>query len=106
MMFSMWNGRVVCVAWLLCASLTAAFLDSVPDPPAIKQLSDKSQSLDFAEQLQTAADHTWQTRVDRPETPRAAMWPALDGTVEIPGSVVDSPLMRQAADPSPPAPVH
>jgi hypothetical protein len=93
----------MCVVWLLCLSITAASLDNVPDPPAIKQRVVQSQSLDFSEQLQHAAGDSRQSEFDDAGAHRALFALCIRRISDPPSTVGDSPLMRQAADPSPPA---
>jgi hypothetical protein len=99
----MLNGRLIWVAWLLSAAIAAASLDSVPDPPAIKQRIVQSQSADSTEQLDHAVDNAWQRGFETANLRLPAHWTALREARKSACAVRLSPLMRQASDPSPPA---
>src|SRR5579864_6388987 len=90
-------------SWLLCASIVVTCLDRVPDPPAIKQRTIQSQALDLIPQLPSAVDENQQSACYLSDPRSPTLLTARKGGSEICFRVGETPLLRQAADPSPPA---
>jgi len=90
--------RVLWISWLWCALIVAASLDRVPDPPAVEQRTVQLQSVDHSFEPLPLVSQNFASPDPEPE----AVWPAPQAFTEAHLPPV-APLMRQAADSSPPS---
>ena len=93
--------RLLWASWLLCGLIVATSLDSMPDPPAIQQRSVQSQCPD--QPLERATDPEQRTVLCSPVQEPHSLWPVVQAFTDARPSV-EAPLMRDAADSSPPFP--
>ena len=92
-----------CGVWLLCALIVAVSLDTVPDPPAVRSSTIDVRACDLAGQLQTLAGGEFRNHCCLPGPRVATRWIALKHVFEARLPMAEVALVRQAADPSPPA---
>jgi hypothetical protein len=96
------TGRGLCTTWLLCITLVAASLDRVPDPPATKEGDSHSQFFGAIEQVQPSVQLNQDYISSLSDAPSAQSWLAFAVVSDVRYSI-QCPLVRQAADPSPPS---
>src|SRR5450759_905703 len=88
--------------WLLCALIVAAFLDRVPDPPAVNPDRVKSKALCVGSQFESSAYQQPDWRFNFRAAHFAASCPVCENVLEPSLSGCHLHLMRQATDSSPP----
>lgn len=92
---------VLRIAWVVCGLIVAASLDRVPDPPAIQQRIVQLQFSSHALECTVDPGNAQVSRLSVQQPP--APWPAIQALLAV-CSTVEPPLLRLAADSSPPVP--
>jgi len=92
-----------CGVWLLCALIIAASIDNIPDPPAVKSGTTDVRAAGAMGSLQADAGGELRNLSRVPGPRIAARWNALRSIREARLPIAEIALVRQAADPSPPA---
>jgi hypothetical protein len=92
-----------CGVWLFCALMIAASLDNIPDPPAVKSGTTDIRAAGVMGSLQTLAGGELRNHARVPGPRVAARWNALKHVIDTRLPDTEIALVRQAADPSPPA---